>query len=975
MKKSRLVVAGAVSMLILGSLSAVATAQPVAPSAPEPPAGSQLRHATPPVSAAVAAAARAWPAKAAEHRAAVGPRRVVAHLAPELNRLAGVPGAAALSPAEVPVNSAGLVAVTVTGNGALAAAKATDAGVLATFGTTISVTVQPGKLRALAAQPGVSRVEPASKATPESTSEGVTVAGADRWTDNGNVGNQGAGMDIGIVDAGFGGLQVELDNGNLGPAGTVVYDPDQNHCSNSDGTAHGTAVAEIVHQMAPKAVLHLYCVEDSIGFSQSANQIVAAGIKVVNSSLAFLTEPRGMASRADGYGAAGSSQLAVKTAREAGVLWVQASGNSAADHWSGTLSDTNKDGLVDLKNANEEVDQVDLAPGSAGQIVLNWDQWPTSSTPVTLAVAEYDSQNRPVGDVQFIDHVTGDDPVLTATIVNTGADLHLYSIAIVDASAPTVHYDLTYGGAVYPSTFSGDEPARAASGSVLQPASSPWALAVGAADWQTGAVEAFSSRGPSIDGRVKPDLIGYDGVSTNIAEVRSASGDSGYFYGTSAAAPHVAGAAALVLAANPTMDAADVQAFLERRASHNTSPPTNNLGHGLIDLGVPSGVQAVKGSRYVPFATPTRIVDSRSGLGVRAGVLAAGTALPVAVATTGTNAVPADATSVVLGLSGTAAQGSTYLSVYSSAFGGNSTLNLNSRDASATVTAIVKLNSKHGFMLRNQAAKTHALVSALGYFAAPTATGGLGYIALPSARLLDTRTAVGAPKAKLKPNQAVTVDATTGGVPTDATVAVVNMTALNQTAGGYLSAYPAASPAIASVDYHQYSRSNLVLVPLVQGKFVVQNRVATTDAMIDAVGYFSPTATARFVALPNPVRIADSRTGNGGHYGTMTANATFTVDAGGINGVPYTVSGLWVGLTAIAAGNGYVGIYPAGTTAPHASNMDFTDGRVVPNAAIATLSPRTDTAPPRFTTVDRFGSSNILEDAYGYFVSPAAVPN
>ncbi|HEV2885413.1 MAG TPA: hypothetical protein VGX49_00760, partial [Jatrophihabitans sp.] len=81
------------------------------------------------------------------------------------------------------------------------------------------------------------------------------------------------------------------------------------------------------------------------------------------------------------------------------------------------------------------------------------------------------------------------------------------------------------------------------------------------------------------------------------------------------------------------------------------------------------------------------------------------------------------------------------------------------------------------------------------------------------------------------------------------------------------------------------------------------------------------------------------------------------------------VTGLWIGLTAIAAGNGYLSIYPKGAAAPHASNLDFTTGRVVPNAAIATLSAATATAPPGFSTVDRFGASNILEDAYGYFVA------
>ena len=57
------------------------------------------------------------------------------------------------------------------------------------------------------------------------------------------------------------------------------------------------------------------------------------------------------------------------------------------------------------------------------------------------------------------------------------------------------------------------------------------------------------------------------------------------FYGTSAAAPHVAGAAALIAAAKPAMDASDLEAFLQRRAGPLGNPPTNNLGHGLLALG------------------------------------------------------------------------------------------------------------------------------------------------------------------------------------------------------------------------------------------------------------------------------------------------------------------------------------------------------------------------------------------------------
>jgi hypothetical protein len=158
----------------------------------------------------------------------------------------------------------------------------------------------------------------------------------------------------------------------------------------------------------------------------------------------------------------------------------------------------------------------------------------------------------------------------------------------------------------------------------------------------------------------------------------------------------------------------------------------------------------------------------------------------------------------------------------------------------------------------------------------------------------------------------------------------------------------------------------------VNGRFVVQNRIASTDVMIEIVGYFSASASARFVSLASPRRIADTRTGNGGRYASMTPNATVSLDAGGLYGVPYNVTGLWIGLTSVATGNGYLTIYPKGSTAPHAVNVNFTAGRIVPNAGIATLSPKTATAPPAFSTVDRFGTSDLVEDAYGYFVNPAS---
>ena len=54
---------------------------------------------------------------------------------------------------------------------------------------------------------------------------------------------------------------------------------------------------------------------------------------------------------------------------------------------------------------------------------------------------------------------------------------------------------------------------QTAAGSLVDPATSTSALAVGALCWQTRQLEPYSSQGPTIHGRIKPDLAGHDSVS------------------------------------------------------------------------------------------------------------------------------------------------------------------------------------------------------------------------------------------------------------------------------------------------------------------------------------------------------------------------------------------------------------------------------------------------------------------------------
>jgi serine protease AprX len=103
-------------------------------------------------------------------------------------------------------------------------------------------------------------------------------------------------------------------------------------------------------------------------------------------------------------------------------------------------------------------------------------------------------------------------------------------------------------------------------------------IAVGAVD-NNNIVTGFSSRGPTYDGRIKPDIL------TQGASVFGAvtSGFSAYrfFGGTSAAAPIASGAAGLLLSAHPHLKNVQVRSILLETAD-NSASPNNDRGYGLI---------------------------------------------------------------------------------------------------------------------------------------------------------------------------------------------------------------------------------------------------------------------------------------------------------------------------------------------------------------------------------------------------------
>jgi len=115
---------------------------------------------------------------------------------------------------------------------------------------------------------------------------------------------------------------------------------------------------------------------------------------------------------------------------------------------------------------------------------------------------------------------------------------------------------------------------------ITAPADGKNVVAVGAVD-TLNQVTGFSSRGPTADGRIKPDVVAL-GVSVYSAKSNSLSYN--YYAGTSVSCPLVSGIAALILQNNPRLSNLDMIDIL-RQSGDNQQPdgPDNDRGWGKVD--------------------------------------------------------------------------------------------------------------------------------------------------------------------------------------------------------------------------------------------------------------------------------------------------------------------------------------------------------------------------------------------------------
>ncbi len=457
---------------------------------------------------------------------------------------------------------------------ARAAVRAAGGHVQRSFGRLLEARVPASGLGALGASKAVRFArEPLRPELDGIGGQGVAVTAAAGWHE---AGYTGRGVKVAVIDGGFGGLSRRQAEGEL-PSSLKRL----NLCSKGgyDGpmaVEHGTAVAEIVHEMAPGAQLHLICVDTLVGLAKAAAYARAHGIAVVNHSVSWFNTGRG-----DGSGGPTTPDAIVARAAAAGILWVNSAGNRGRQHWSGAFTDADADGWHEFA-PGDEGNTIVLGRYEGGCIRLKWDEWPASASDYDLHLVRADasvSDNRGAIVASSRNAQTGTQPPTEQLCFSNPGAEYPYAIEIVrisGTSSPRLDLFISPGP---------DFEHQVAEGSVTEPASSPAVLAVGAVCWLGDTFEAYSSRGPTIDGRVKPDLVAPANVSSATYGGFKACAGSG-FAGTSAAAPHVAGAAALVKQAHPNFDAVALRAFLSSRALDLGVPgPDELFGLGKLLLG------------------------------------------------------------------------------------------------------------------------------------------------------------------------------------------------------------------------------------------------------------------------------------------------------------------------------------------------------------------------------------------------------
>lgn len=468
----------------------------------------------------------------------------------------------------------------------------------------------------------------------------------------------GRGVKVGVISDSADGLPTAQALGDL-PGGIQIL-------KFGEGSGEGTAMMEIINDLAPGASLAFWGPESPGEFIQGVQQLASVGSRVIVDDLGFVDQP---------FFEEGPITQVVNQVVSQGVVYVTAAGNDADQHYEADFSGRGSAGgptsNVHGFAGSVIAQQIVVPPGEVGVVFLQW------ANPFGFSADDYDLYIVDLsGNImdRSDDVQDGDDiPFESAVADNrSGAGPKTFQVVIDLFDGAPRRLEMFYGGV---DTVAFGVPG----GSLFDQPCANGAISVGtinASDPGNDTITGYSSQGPCdfffpfFSSRLKPDITGIDGV-----RVTGAAGFPSTFFGTSAAAPHVAGIVALMLEARPSLTPQQAKEALQRSAF--------DLGPGGIDNifggGRANALEAVRMVRQGGGDSPPEIIGLSASLN--------GDVLTL----TGTVADPdgdiAQAQSNVLNIAGQVVAGTQPFPV---AFGNstqaNFTLNTNNLNAFPTAT-------------------------------------------------------------------------------------------------------------------------------------------------------------------------------------------------------------------------------------------------------------------------------------------------
>ena len=453
----------------------------------------------------------------------------------------------------------------------------------------------PVSLLAIASElPGVIVVKPIVPPQPAQGSvggQGATAHGATAWH---SAGYRGQGVKVGVIDLEFQSFS--------GLRGTELPSSVQARCYLSSsissnllsdcergGGPHGTAVTEVLYETAPGASYYISRVVSKGTVRSAVNWMVSQGVDVITTSVHWLWDGPG-----NGTSPYTDSPLrSINTGVSGGSVFTVAAGNEARATWFGSFSDPDNDGELDFVTG-DECNSVSLSANERFIAQLRWQgTWRGATRDLDLYLLDT-SMNIVASSEDVQSGGSGDDPF--ESIFYTPSTSGTYCLRIK-------HQNGAFPSWVQLQSFSGETLERNTESHALgNPAEtkSSGALAVGASPWfNTNAYFVSSSRGPLPDGTIKPDIMGVSGIAT------ASYGET--VYGTSFAAPHIAGLATLVKQRYPSRSPSSIASYLKTNALSRGTKPNNLYGHGFAHLPAPPAATPTPTPTHAPrpTATPT----------------------------------------------------------------------------------------------------------------------------------------------------------------------------------------------------------------------------------------------------------------------------------------------------------------------------------------------------------------------------------